>query len=201
MPDNIKKVILKYKGIVPENIFERDLKIYKAGFNKANVIVGPRRAGKSFFLYSLTKREKTPILIDFEDNLLDEADKKNLNRILDVSKELFERGSLSFFFDEIQNVGNWERFVISLLNEHYPVYATGSNSKMLSRDIATALRGKSLAYLMLPLSFVEYLRFKNVRLEKNFEHTDIIFELKKHFTNYLKYGGFPQIVLAGAVPL
>lgn len=201
MPDNIKRVILKYRDLIPENIFKRDLKIYKTSFDEANVIVGPRRAGKTFFLYSLVKKEKNPILINFEDNLLDDLDRKNLNKIPDISKELFEKESLSFFFDEMQTAEDWERFVITLLNEHYLVYITGSNSKLLSIDIATSLRGKSLTYLMLPLSFVEYLRFKNVKLEKHFEDTDTIFEIKKHFADYLKFGGFPEVVLTNLMPL
>lgn len=200
MRDNIKKVILKYRRLVPENILKRDLKIYHVNFDKANVIVGPRRSGKTFFLYSLFKKQRNPVLINFEDNLLNELDRSDLNKILDYSKELFNKPS-SFFFDEIQNVNNWERFVISLLNEHYPVYITGSNSKMLSKDIATSLRGKSLPYLMLPFSFKEYLRIKNITLGKNFEYTDKIFEVKRHFKDFLKYGGFPEITLADGIPL
>lgn len=201
MQNEIRRVILKYRKLVPENIFRRDLKIYRMGFDKANVIVGPRRSGKTFFLYSLFKKQKNPVLINFEDNLLTDLRSDDLNKILDYSKELFNKESLSFFFDELQNVNKWERFVISLLNEHYPVYITGSNSKMLSKDIATSLRGKSLPYLMLPLSFKEYLRVKNIALEKHFEHTDKIFEIKRHFKDFLKYGGFPEVALSDSIQL
>ena len=145
---NIKRTILKYKELVPENIFQRDLKLHKIAFDKANVIVGPRRSGKTFFLYSLLKEQKKPVLVNFEDNLLGDLKSSDLNKILDSSKELFEKESLSFFLDEIQNVEGWEKFVVSLLNEHYPVYITGSNSKLLSREIATSLRGKALPYLI-----------------------------------------------------
>ncbi len=193
---NIKRTILKYKELVPENIFQRDLKLHKIAFDKANVIVGPRRSGKTFFLYSLIRDQKKPVLVNFEDNLLGELKSSDLNKILDCSKELFEKESLSFFLDEIQNVRGWEKFVVSLLNEHYPVYITGSNSKLLSREIATSLRGKALPYLMLPLSFNEYLRFKGDVPEKNYEYTNQIFGIKKHFKEYLKYGGFPEIVLS-----
>lgn len=194
--DNIKKVIIKYRNLVPKTIIKRDLKLYKnKRLDKANVIIGPRRSGKTFFLYSLLKKEKNPILINFEDNLLGDLNSDDLNNIVDYSKELFEKELLSFFFDEMQNVVHWERFVISLLNEHYPVYITGSNSKLLSKEIATSLRGKSLSYLLLPLSFKEYLAFKKIKLEKNYEHSDKRFELKKHFRNYFLYGGFPEVVL------
>jgi predicted AAA+ superfamily ATPase len=201
MRDNIKKLIYKYRELVPKKIFKRDLKIPKLIFDKASVIVGPRRAGKTFFLYSISKKQKNPIIINFEDNLLTDIKPKELNKILDYSKELFKNKSLSFFLDEIQNVNSWENFVISLLNEHYPVYITGSNSKLLSKEIATSLRGKSLTYLILPLSFKEYLRFKKIDLKKNFEFTDQVFEIKKHFKKYFKYGGFPEVVLSDSLVL
>ncbi|MBD3203500.1 AAA family ATPase [Candidatus Woesearchaeota archaeon] len=201
MKDNIKKLIYKYRELVPKKIFKRDLKISKLIFDKSNVIVGPRRAGKTYFLYSLSKNKKNPIIINFEDNLLTDIKPKELNKILDYSKELFSKKSLSFFLDEIQNVDSWENFIVSLLNEHYPVYITGSNSKLLSKEIATSLRGKSLTYLILPLSFKEYLRFNKVELKKNFEYTDQVFKVKKHFENYFKYGGFPEVVLSDSLVL
>jgi len=141
------------------------------------------------------------VLINFEDNLLEALDRGDLNQVLDIAKDIFGKEKLSFFFDEIQNLENWERFVISLLNEHYPVYITGSNSRLLSRDIATSLRGKSLPYLMLPLSFSEYLVFKKAGLKKNFEHTDDVFAIKRHFRDYFRYGGFPEVVLADSKDL
>ncbi|MCD6229675.1 MAG: ATP-binding protein [Candidatus Diapherotrites archaeon] len=198
---NIKKTILKYKELIPENIFQRDLKLHEVKFDKANVIVGPRRSGKTFFLYNLAKKQKNPVLINFEDNLLGELKSSDLNKILDCSKELFEKESLCFFLDEIQNVNGWEKFVVSLLNEHYPVYITGSNSKLLSREIATSLRGKALPYLMLPLSFKEHLRFKGIVLQKNYEYTDQAFVLKQQFKDYFKYGSFPEVLLSDSLYL
>ncbi len=200
---NLRRVILKYKGLIPQKVFPRDLEVFPTDFDKANVIVGPRRAGKTFFLYEAIKKEQAGewVLINFEDNLLGELDKGDLNSILDYSKELFPGKKLAFFFDELQVVDGWERFIVSLLNAHYPVMITGSNSKLLSRDIATSLRGKALPYLLLPLSFLEYLRINGIELKKNFEYTDQIFEIKNQFGNYLKYGGFPEVVLSTSVPL
>ena len=193
---NIKKVILKYEKLIPEKIIRRDIQLHDVTYDKANVIVGPRRAGKTFLLYDILKKQKKPVLINFEDNLLGELKSSDLNKILDISKELFGKESLCFFMDEIQNVDGWEKFIVSLLNEHYPVYITGSNSKLLSREIATSLRGKALSYLMLPLSFKEYLKFNNVVLEKNYEYKDQVFVIKNHFEGYFKYGGFPEILLS-----
>jgi predicted AAA+ superfamily ATPase len=201
--ENIKRVILKYKGLIPHETFERDLEVHTTKFDKAIIIVGPRRAGKTFYLYNMIKkqRKKDWVLVNFEDNLLGEISSKDLNKILDNAKELFSKEKLVFYFDEIQVVDKWERFIISLLNEHYSVTITGSNSKLLSREIATSLRGKALPYLLLPLSFSEYLRVKNVKLKKNFEYSDQAFEIKKHFDNYTKYGGFPELALTESVTL
>lgn len=204
METNIKRTILKYRESLPKDILERELEIPESGLRKATVIVGPRRAGKTYQLYRMIKKEqgkKDWVLVNFEDNLLGELSAADLNTITDYSKELFSRERLAFFFDEIQAVEGWERFVVSLLNEGYNVTITGSNSRLLSREIATSLRGKSLSYLLLPFSFSEYLNARGVGLEKGFEHSDRVFEVKKHFNEYVKYGGFPEVVLTGSLPL
>jgi len=201
--ESIKKTIIKYRGLIPEKITKRDLKNHETKLQKAIVIVGPRRAGKTYYMYDLIKKQKEGefILINFEDNLLNELGSKDLNNITDYSKELFPNKKLVFFFDELQIINRWERFVISLLNEGYQITITGSNSKLLSKEIATSLRGKSLSYLLLPLSFSEYLNFNGIELEKNFEYSNKVYEIKKEFKEYLKYGGFPEVVISGPLTL
>ena len=122
MKEEIKKTIIKYRESLPKNIHGRELKIQEMKFDKAIVIVGPRRAGKSYFLYNLAKKEDDPIMINFEDALISSIKKDNLNEIVECSKELFGIKKFVFYFDEIQNVIGWENFIISLLNEHYKVY-------------------------------------------------------------------------------
>src|SRR3989344_3869791 len=148
--DSLKKVMAKYRELIPKEIFARDLEVYEPKTKKASILVGPRRAGKTYFLYSLVKNQKNPVIINFEDNLLVGLDSQTLNKIPDYAKELFGKENLCFFFDEIQNIDGWERFIVSILNEGYNVYITGSNSRLLSKEIATSLRGKSISYLMLP---------------------------------------------------
>ncbi len=203
MSEEIKKVILKYKSLIPKKIFERNLKIFKTNFNKANVIIGPRRAGKTFFLYSLINKQKNKsnIFINFEDNLLINLNQNELGKISDYAKELFEGDKVNFFFDEIQTTPNWEKNIISLLNENYKIYITGSNSRILSKEIASSLRGKSLSYLLLPFSFKEFLKIKKINLEKNWELTDKKIKVKKSFNEFFKYGGFPEITLANSIEL
>ena len=105
-------------------------------------------------------------------------EKKDLNLILECAKELYGN-NIVFFFDEIQNVNDWENFIVSLLIEHYKVYITGSNSKLLSKEIATSLRGKSLSYILLPFSFKELVNYR-FPLEKNWENTNVFMKLKNY---------------------
>jgi len=199
--DTIKKVILKYNSLVPSKISPRQLVIEKNPLDKAITIIGPRRAGKSYYLYLLFKETKKPVFINFEDNLLQGIKADELELIKDSAKELFESKDLTYFFDEIQVVDGWENFVVTLVNEHTKVYLSGSNSKLLSKEISTALRGKSIPYLILPFSFKEVLEYKNVSLEPNYWLTDKAFEIKKLFDEYLEMGGFPEIVTTPEISL
>lgn len=199
--DALKKVMVKYRELIPKDILPRDLKVYELKTRKANVIIGPRKAGKTYFLYSLLKMQKNPVIINFEDNLLVGLDSQSLNKIPEYAKELFGKENLSFFFDEIQNIDGWEKFVVSLLNEGYEVYATGSNSKLLSKEIATSLRGKSISYLMLPFSFKEFLKLKKIEIDKNYEYSEKVHEIKRYFEEYFKFGGFPEIALNDTLEL
>ncbi len=192
----VKQVIMKYRELLPKSVLHRGVEVFKTPFDKAHVIVGPRRAGKTFLLYQIVKKKKGKeiVFVNFEDNLLDKIRSESLNEILECSKELFGE-ELVFFFDEIQEVERWESFVVSLLNQHYEVYITGSNSRLLSKDIATSLRGKSLSYLLLPFSFSEYLQSQDIILKKNFEYTSVASQVKKKFKEFFTFGGFPEVVL------
>ena len=198
--ERIKKVILKYRQLAPTQLFPRDLELHESGFDKADVIVGPRKAGKSTYLFQHIKKhpEREWVLINFEDNLLGEIKQNELQDIVDCAKELYPGKKLTFFFDEIQVVQGWERFIISILNEHHRIIVTGSNSRLLSKEIATSLRGKSLSWLLLPFSFKEYLRVNGVAVKPGYEYTDKTFEIKKRFSEYFACGGFPEIVLSNS---
>lgn len=102
-----------------------------------------------------------------------------------------------FFFDEIQSVNNWELFIRRIADkEKVKIYLTGSSSKLLSHEIATALRGRTLTFSLFPLSFLEFLKFKNVEIDKNvdnLEYSTIRFKIKNLLEEYLNFGGFPEI--------
>jgi uncharacterized protein len=190
----IKRVILKYGSLVPNDIVPRQLVLEQSKLDKAITIIGPRRAGKSYYLYSVLEKTKKPVFLNFEDNLLQGIKAEDLELIKDSAKELFGSEELTYFFDEIQEVDDWENFIVTLINEHVKVYLSGSNSKLLSMEISTSLRGKSLPYLIMPFSFREFLGFKKVKVDDKSLLTDKVFEIKKLFKEYLDFGGFPEIV-------
>ena len=201
MKEELKKVITKYREVIPREIIKRDLVLPETKLSKALVLVGPRRAGKSFFLYNLYNQEVNPVFINFEDGLISNIKGGDLNYISEASKELYGLKNFSFFFDEIQNIPKWENFIVSLLNSNYKIFITGSNSKLLSKEIATSLRGKSLSYLFLPLSFKEFLWFNNINLVKNWQYKDNKFGVKTKFKEFFKFGGFPEVVLSESLEL
>jgi predicted AAA+ superfamily ATPase len=100
------------------------------------------------------------------------------------------------FLDEIQNIKNWESAVRTLLDRtNLNIFVTGSSSKLLSREIATQLRGRSLSYLLLPFSFREFLKAKGFKLREVLTDKDRAI-IKNLLKEYLDYGGFPEVVLS-----
>ncbi|HIQ49657.1 MAG TPA: AAA family ATPase, partial [Nanoarchaeota archaeon] len=123
-------------------IVKRDLDI-KIVKEKVISIIGPRRAGKTYFLFQIMKDIiENSLYLDFEDFLVKQS--KNL----EVLEFILTKNKKFVFLDEIQNLKNWESLVRTLLNQGYKVFITGSSSKLLSKEIATQLRGRSLSYLL-----------------------------------------------------
>ncbi len=197
----LKRIILEFK---PKVAKKRELKIKNT--KKIVSLVGLRRVGKTYYFYYLINQllkkgiEKERILyVNFDDDRLFGFNIKDFDNLIESYYELFPQYKNKikyFFFDEIQNIENWELFIRRLYDkENAKIYITGSSSKLLSKEIATALRGRTISYTLFPLSFREYLQFKSIKLEKNFEYTDQRFIIKKEFQNYLMFGSFPEIAL------
>ena len=204
-----KKEMFKYiikefhEARLPE-LYERKLTIPET--QKVISLIGLRRAGKTFYFYQLINNliedsiNPSQILyINFEDDRILPLNVKELNTILEAYYELYPENTsetLYLFFDEIQNIDNWELFIRRVHDKkNARIYITGSSSKLLSKEIATSLRGRTLSYYLFPLSFEEFLRFRQVTLNKDFEYTDARFKVKKLFSEYLGGGGFPEVVL------
>ena len=185
-------------NIIPRDIIFNEFK----KINKVIVVIGPRRAGKTFVLYQLIKgllnagwQPRDIVYLNFENERFGELKANQLDLILTVYTELYGEGKPALFLDEIQNITGWERFVRRLNDEGYKVYVSGSNSKLLSREIATALRGRDYPIQVLPFSFKEFISVKGIRLEKGWEFGPTKTKVKKAFDDYAALSGFPEIVL------
>jgi hypothetical protein len=166
---------------------------------KIITLIGVRRCGKTSILYEMINRlkvkvSKTHILfLNFEDERL-ELESDELDLILQAFLELYPEQNLSecyFFFDEIQNITGWEKFIRRIYDTiSKNIYITGSNSKLLSSEIATSLRGRTLTFEVFPLSFREYLRFKNIQVDLYSSKSMAL--IKNSLNSFLKNGGFPE---------
>lgn len=169
--------------------------------NGRYVLVGIRQAGKSYLLYQRARqllREGTDIrdivYIDFDDERLLGITVADFDLILQTYYSYrSERPVL--LFDEIQNVEGWEHFARRLANQKYRVFITGSNARMLSREISTTLGGRFLDDKVLPYSFGEYLRAKGIHLDANWEYGKQRNLVQQSFHDYFYWGGFPELLL------
>ncbi|MBA2864363.1 ATP-binding protein [Methanococcus maripaludis] len=190
--DIIKSIIKEYEQR-EISLNERNITLPET--NKALAVVGIRRSGKTSILMKLFKETENAIFFPLDDDRVFPVTLDTLREIVKVSKEMYPDKKITFFFDEIQEIENFELVINRLVEkEDYKVYLTGSSSKLLSKEIATQLRGRSLSVEVFPLSFKEYLDFKKITLTDVLteqEHANILNNLE----NYLNYGGFPEIVL------
>ena len=179
-----------------ERIIERD-KTDKAkkllSTDVALIITGARRCGKSIFAFMLGRDEKFGY-VNFEDERLS-IEGRELNRVLEAIYAL--KGDVNLLiFDEIQNVEGWEKFVSRLLPTK-KVIITGSNARLLSKELATFLTGRHVDITLFPFSFREFLRFNE--FEPNIYLTKDIARIKEYLRDYLENGGFPLVYKIGRV--
>lgn len=167
------------------------------------VFVGLRRVGKTYMLYQRVNQllsngvdQKDILFLNFEDERLSEMQSDDLNSILEVHYEMSGSDTKPIlFFDEIQNVNHWDKFVRRLADSKYTIYVTGSNAKMLSSDVATTLGGRFLIYDVFPYSFEEQLKARNVDIVENWRYSTIQQSMMNtYFSEYFKYGGLPEII-------
>lgn len=169
------------------------------------VIKGVRRAGKSTLLAQVIREllarnvQPTAILrINLEEPLFSsEYSVELLEQIYRTYRERVQpEGRCWLFMDEVQNIPGWEGWVRGRSEtEDIKIFVTGSSSQMLSREIGTKLTGRNISFEVYPLSFREFLRFNNLEITSDFEYSNKKSSVRKLFNDYLKYGGFPEIVL------
>ncbi len=147
------------------------------------IITGIRRSGKSTLLMQLLKQVKNFNFLSFEDPRLTDFEVNDFFKL----EKIFQTNNESeiYFFDEIQNITGWERFIRTLHDKKIRVVISGSNASLLSKELGTSLTGRQITYELFPFSFSEYL---------NFSHKD---KGIKSFNEFLKSGGFPEYLSSG----
>ncbi len=164
-----------------ELYIERDLDSKRLKTPLMKIIIGPRRSGKSFFTTHHLKKQEKFGYVNFDDEQL--VDVKDYNEIMAAVDAVYGSPKL-VFFDEIQNLPKWELFVNRLQRQGYDIILSGSNSKLLSRELATHLTGRHTVINMFPFSFREFLKFNEKELTSA--------EIKSKLDDYIVFGGYPE---------
>ena len=199
----IDKLILKQilqnsrEEIEQYKIIHRDIRT--DGFN-CYIFVGVRRAGKSFLLYEKIQQMLSEghtwdeiLYLNFEDERLDSLDINDMDSILECHMEMGGVAKPALFLDEIQNIDGWEKFARRVSDSKYMVWITGSNAKMLSKEMMSTLGGRYIPIEIYPFSFAEYLRWAGIPYdEKSLLGTSARVNLKKAYEEYVKWGGLPE---------
>ncbi|MEM2136809.1 MAG: ATP-binding protein [Candidatus Methanomethylicia archaeon] len=173
---------------------ERELKV--AGKRDRIIsIIGPRRAGKTYYFYQLMSSDREDSLyLNFEDTRLMDVEFREIRDVIRIYVELSGKVPHNIFFDEVQNVDGWEYALRELLDQQiYNIFVTGSSSKLLSKEIATQLRGRTFPYILLPFSFREFLRARGILFHEPLT-MDENAKMRNFLREYLEYGGFPEVV-------
>jgi predicted AAA+ superfamily ATPase len=180
-----------------KHLINRDVDLRKF-INTSQVVIisGVRRCGKSSLLYlikeALKLNEQGYCYFNFDDERII-PDISILDQIYTLHIEIYGVEPV-LFFDEIQNVGSWEKFVNRIYEKGTKVFVTGSNSNLLSSEISTSLTGRNKVLELFPFSFSEYLRFAERSYRPDRLDSQQKAFLQKDFNQYMKTGGFPLVV-------
>lgn len=187
--ENRKEIELQH--IVPRDIQMEEFANY--------VLIGVRRAGKSFMLYQQIQQYlkqgiswNSMLYLNFEDERLMGMTAQELNLILEVHGMMSDKRPI-LFLDEIQNIDGWDKFARRLADNKYRVYITGSNAKMLSSDVATTLGGRYITKHIMPYSFSEFLNANEISYDTDtIATTSGRAKVQRYFESYFHFGGFPE---------
>ena len=205
MKEIIKEILIEFYRSPLPTVIRREVNIdtLPREVRKAFVFIGMRRVGKTFLMYQDMHQkiahglEKEKVLyLNFEDDRLSGFKVKDFQTILDVYYELYphliDGEDLCFYFDEIQNIVGWEKFIRRLLDkEKMSIFITGSSATLLSKEIATSLRGRCLESEVFPLSLSEILVYQKIDPSRLITSKDKAI-IRHHAQNYLRRGGFPE---------
>ena len=196
----IKEYLLDFQKKELPELVNRELKIEHS--KKIKSVIGPRRAGKTYFMYQemkkalkAGKKKENILFLNFEDPRLIDINFKEIREIIKLHWQLYPKSNPSIFIDEPQNINKWELGVRALYDEGFDLYLSGSSSKLLSKEIATSLRGRTLSYLILPFSFKEFLKMKKSIFDISKLSSKEKSILLSFLDEYLEFGGFPEVIL------
>ena len=165
------------------------------------VFVGVRRSGKSFLLFQKMHQMLKEghswadmLYLDFEDTRLEGFTSDDFNLILECHQEMYGKRPV-LFFDEMQNIDGWQKFARNLADKKYGVFITGSNAKMLSKEIMATLGGRYLPKEVYPFSFREYLSYMNVPFDElSLTATESKGRFMNAYREYFTWGGLPESI-------
>lgn len=160
-----------------------------------NIISGIRRCGKSTLLQELrATANQADYYFNFDDDRLVHFNIDDFQQLYELFIELYGEQN-TFYFDEIQNISGWERFVRRLHDYGKKIFIAGSNAKMLSKELGTHLTGRYILSELYPFSFEEYLLLQKADFDAQSRQTTVGKSLlKKHFNDYFQQGGFPEFL-------
>jgi len=199
MEEVLQRIILVNQAMIAQKrVIKRNVQLSGTGHIK--VLTGIRRCGKTCLLYELAQRfdPRQVLFLDFEDErLLFLNGLESYDIITDAYSMLFPGITPVLFFDEIQNLNNWHLFLKRLYIKGLEIFVTGSNAHMISREIATYLKGISLETTLYPFSFSEFLELKEVTTGAH-DQIGRPAEIQRLFREYMEFGGFPEVIRASA---
>ena len=203
MSDSLKELVLDFQEVELETGVPRRLEVATLP-GKATVCIGPRRSGKSTFMFQLVGKllangvpRENILYLNFFDDRLHHLKRDGLAAVPEVYFSLYPEKKnaqkVYCFFDEIQVVPGWESFVERLMRtESCEVCITGSSAGMLSREIATQMRGRALSWEIFPFSFREFLDFKEIDGDGPLSARRRL-HVQHAFEEYRETGGFPEV--------
>jgi len=181
----IKDILILQKRELAKKLKElyipREVKFKELKSDLIKVVIGPRRAGKSSFSIHCLSKIGSFGYVNFDDEKLIETN--NYNEIIDAVNSIYHKPKY-LLLDEIQNLSKWELFVNRLQRQGYNLVITGSNSKLLSSELATHLTGRYSPVKLFTFSFKEFLKFQSKELTES--------EIKEMLNSYLELGGYPE---------
>ncbi|MBN1380885.1 MAG: ATP-binding protein [Deltaproteobacteria bacterium] len=202
--DNLKYVLRQFAERTLPRGRPREL-VIPTGTGKVVGLAGVRRSGKTFLFFDTINRlaqqgvdRRSIVYLNFEDDRLHPLAAEELDLVLRCLHELYPETlnqKVYLFLDEVQNVPGWERWVRRIQDtENVEIFVTGSSSRLLARDLTTALRGRSITLEVFPLSFREALTFRGIDIQPHSAENESL--IRGALEAYLAWGGFPEIVLA-----